>query len=185
VLLEDPVYPGLREMLHRAGARLAGIPVTAAGLDLSEVNRVLQRERARLIFVTPTFQNPTGATLPRAARAELIRLASARGVTIVENDVYSALRYEGEPIPSVKELASGGEVIQLGSFSRWLFRACGSVGSSGHGRLSSPARRVSSGWICTAITFRKRCCCGSPNPGDWLRIGSAWWRQGQRNWPPR
>lgn len=121
VLLEDPVYPGLREMLHRAGARLAAIPITAAGLDLSEVDRVLRRERARLVFVTSTFQNPTGATLPRAARAELIRIATSRGVTIVENDVYSALRYEGEAIPSLKQLAQAGEVIQLGSFSKIAF----------------------------------------------------------------
>ncbi len=121
VLLEDPVYPGLRETLHRAGARLTGIPVTPMGLDLGELDRVLHRERARLVFVTPTFQNPTGATLPRAARVELIRLAAMRGVTIVENDVYSALRYEGEPIPSVKALASGGEAIQLGSFSKVAF----------------------------------------------------------------
>ena len=121
VLLEDPVYPGLREMLHRAGARLAGIPVTAAGLDLRR-GQPGSAARARAAdFRNPTFQNPTGATLPRAARAELIRLASARGVTIVENDVYSALRYEGEPIPSIKELASGGEVIQLGSFSKIAF----------------------------------------------------------------
>jgi 2-aminoadipate transaminase len=150
VLLEDPVYPGLREMLHRAGARLAGFPVTAAGLDLSEVNRVLQRERARLIFVTPTFQNPTGATLPRAARAELIRLASARGVTIVENDVYSALRYEGEPIPSVKELASGGEVIQLGSFSKVAF----------------PGLRV--GWIVGSRQIVESCAAGK----QWMDLHS-------------
>ncbi len=121
VLLEDPVYPGLRETLNRAGARLGGIPVTAAGLDLSEAGRLLQRERAKLLFVTPTFQNPTGATLPRVARLDLIRLAAARGVTIVENDVYSALRYEGEPIPSIKQLAPAGDVIQLGSFSKIAF----------------------------------------------------------------
>lgn len=124
VLLEDPIYPGLREVLHRAGARLAGIPVTTVGLDLAELARTLQRERAKLIFVTPTFQNPTGATLPVEARLELIRLAAAHGVQIVENDIYSALRYEGSPIPSVKQLAlsaGGGDVIQLGSFSKVAF----------------------------------------------------------------
>ena len=120
VMMEDPVYPGLREALQRAGARLAGVPVTAEGLDLDEASRILQRERIKLIFVTPTFQNPTGATLPQAARADLIRLAAQHGATIVENDVYSALRYEGEPIPSIKQ-TSPGEVIQLGSFSKIAF----------------------------------------------------------------
>lgn len=125
VLLEDPIYPGLREVLHRAGARLAGIPVTTSGIGLNELARALQRERAKLIFVTPTFQNPTGATLPHDGRLELLRLASSYGALVVENDVYSALRYEGAPIPSVKQLAfaggSGGDVIQLGSFSKVAF----------------------------------------------------------------
>ena len=150
VLLEDPVYPGLREMLHRAGARLAGIPMTPAGLDLTEANRVLQRERARLIFVTPTFQNPTGATLPRAARSELIRLASSCGVTIVENDIYSALRYQGEPIPPVKQLASSGEAIQLGSFSKIAF----------------PGLRV--GWIVASRQVIEACAAGK----QWMDLHS-------------
>ncbi len=121
VMVEDPLYPGLREVLQRAGARLAGVPVTSAGLNLDEAGRVLQRERIKLIFVTPTFQNPTGATLPQAARADLIRLAAQHGAVIVENDVYSALRYEGEPVPSIKQMAAGGAVIQLGSFSKIAF----------------------------------------------------------------
>ena len=149
-LLEDPVYPGLREALHRAGARLAGIPVTAAGLDLAEVSRILQRERAKLIFVTPTFQNPTGVTLPQAARAELIRLAAARGVAIVENDIYSTLRYEGEPIPSIKQMAPGAEIIQLGSFSKVAF----------------PGLRV--GWIAAPRRMIEACAAGK----QWMDLHS-------------
>lgn len=121
VLLEDPIYPGLREVLHRAGARLAGIPVTEAGIDLEEAARVLRRERARLIFVTPTFQNPTGSTLPRQARLDLLALAASHGALIVENDIYSELRYRGEAVPSLKQLASGADLIQMGSFSKVAF----------------------------------------------------------------
>lgn len=123
-LIEDPVYPGLREVLHRAGARLAGIPVTPAGLDLNETARLLRRERVRAVFVTPSFQNPTGSTLSRSARLELLRLAAEAGAVVVENDVYSPLRYEGEPVPSIKQLSQPGggvEVVQVGSFSKIAF----------------------------------------------------------------
>ncbi len=77
--------------------------------------------------------------MPRAARADLLRLAASRGVTIVENDVYSALRYQGEPIPSVKHLALGGDVIQMGSFSKVAF----------------PGLRV--GWIVAARQIVEAC----------------------------
>jgi 2-aminoadipate transaminase len=120
-LIEDPVYPGLREVLLRAGARLAAIPMTESGLDLNEVDRVLRRDRARMLVVTPTFQNPTGATLPLALRVELLRIAAARGVEVVENDIYSGLRYEGAPVPALKQLDGGQDVIQLGSFSKIAF----------------------------------------------------------------
>lgn len=123
-LLEDPVYPGLREVLHREGARLAGIPVTPSGLDLNEAARLLRRERVRAVFVTPSFQNPTGSTLSRTARLELLRLAAEAGALVVENDVYSPLRYEGEPVPSIKQLSQAGggvEVVQVGSFSKIAF----------------------------------------------------------------
>ncbi len=121
VLLEDPVYPGMRAAFERSGARLIGVPVGRDGLDLEALERILERERPRLLAVTSNFQNPTGATLPLAARKTLLRLTQAAGVILVENDIYGALAYEGEPIPSLKQLDEAGDTILLGSFSKIAF----------------------------------------------------------------
>jgi 2-aminoadipate transaminase len=121
VAVEDPVYPGLKNLLAGIGARLVGIPVGAEGLDLAPLERVLERERPRFLVVTSNFQNPTGATLPLAARRQLLDAARAAHVPVVENDAYGELRYEGEPLPAIKQLDENGGTVLLRSFSKVSF----------------------------------------------------------------
>ncbi|MEZ5401141.1 MAG: PLP-dependent aminotransferase family protein [Bryobacteraceae bacterium] len=121
VFVEDPIYPGLRELFRRAGVRLAGIPVGAGGIDIGALDRALHREHPALIVVTPDFQNPTGITLPLEQRDQLLGLAAAHGVPLVENAAYSALRHEGEPVAALKRMDRAGLVIQVGSFSKLAF----------------------------------------------------------------
>jgi 2-aminoadipate transaminase len=121
VVVEDPVYPGLKSLFLEAGAQLIGVPVGADGVDVEQLRTVLDRERPRLIVVTSNFQNPTGATLPVAARAALLRAAQTAGVPLVENDIYGDLRYSGEDLPPIKQSADAGHVILLRSFSKITF----------------------------------------------------------------
>lgn len=121
VLTEDPVYPGLKNVFLRAGARVVGVPVGASGLDMDALTRAVMRERPRLIVVTPSFQNPTGLTMPLQARETLLRVALEAGVPVIENDIYGDLRYEGEALPSLKQLDASGSVIQVKSFSKVAF----------------------------------------------------------------
>jgi DNA-binding transcriptional MocR family regulator len=121
VLVEDPVYLGVRSVFERAGIRLAGIPVGADGIDLDTLERMVARERPRLLCLTPNFQNPTGATMPLAARQALLRITQSAGVPVVENDIYGALCYRGEPLPAIKRLDESGDTILLRSFSKVAF----------------------------------------------------------------
>ena len=121
VLLEDPVYPGMRNVFERSGARVIGVPVGPNGLDLEALERIVDRESPRLLAVTPNFQNPTGATIPLAARQTLLRIAQSAGVIVIENDIYGALAYEGDPIPTLKRLDETGDTILLRSFSKLAF----------------------------------------------------------------
>ena len=121
VLMEDPVYPGVRSVFERAGARLIGVPVGRSGIDLEALGRTIARERPLLVCVTPNFQNPTGATMPLAARKTLLRITQAAGVIVIENDTYGALAYEGEPIAAIKHLDQAGETVLLRSFSKVAF----------------------------------------------------------------
>jgi 2-aminoadipate transaminase len=121
VLIEDPVYLGLRNVFERGGARIIGVPVGANGIDLDALENIIRRERPRLLVVTSNFQNPTGATLPLAARRTLLAMAQAAGVIVIENDIYGALAYEGESIPTVKRLDDSGDTVLLRSFSKLAF----------------------------------------------------------------
>jgi 2-aminoadipate transaminase len=71
-----------------------------------------------VIAVTPNFQNPTGATLGLEKRRELLRLARQARAAVIENDIYSGLRYEGDPLPSLKQLDEDRLVIQIRSVSK-------------------------------------------------------------------
>ncbi|MCX6591084.1 MAG: PLP-dependent aminotransferase family protein [Acidobacteria bacterium] len=107
VMVEDPTYPGLKNVFERGGVRLIPLPRWEPG--------------ARLAIVTPNFQNPTGHTMSLSERHQLLRDAREQGVTLIEIDIYSALRYQGEALPSLAELDDTGSVLQIGSFSKVSF----------------------------------------------------------------
>jgi 2-aminoadipate transaminase len=121
VLIEDPVYPGIRNLFQRNGARVVGVPVSNDGIDLEVLERAIRSERPRLMIVTSNFQNPTGATLPLEARVALLRMAREHSVLLIENDTYGDLRYGGSAVPTIRQLDDRGEVILLRSFSKVAF----------------------------------------------------------------
>jgi DNA-binding transcriptional MocR family regulator len=121
VAVEDPIYPGLKSLLTGMGAQLCGIPAAAAGMDPAQLDRALEREHPRLAVVTSNFQNPTGATLPLAARRALLEAARRWGVPVIENDAYGELRYSGDAVPALKQLDDSGGTVLLRSFSKVSF----------------------------------------------------------------
>jgi 2-aminoadipate transaminase len=121
VVVEDPVYTGLKSLVAGVGGRLVGIPVGADGLDVAQLERVLERERPRFVVVTPNFQNPTGATLPMAARRALLEATARARVPLIENDAYGQLRYSGEPLAALKQVDERGGTVLLRSFSKISF----------------------------------------------------------------
>ena len=121
VLVEDPIYPGVKHLMARAGARVVGVPVGPQGIDTDLLGRALVRERPRLVVVTPSFHNPTGTTIPAAPRQLVLARAREAGAVVVENDSYGELRYEGEAVPPLKQLDESGDTVLLRSFSKVAF----------------------------------------------------------------
>jgi 2-aminoadipate transaminase len=121
VAVEDPVYPGLRNLFANMGVQLAGVPAGEAGMDVEALGRVLEAGRVKLVVATSNFQNPTGGTLPPAERDSLLRAVAAAGAVLVENDIYGELRYSGEPLPALKTLDRRGGTVLLRSFSKIAF----------------------------------------------------------------
>jgi DNA-binding transcriptional MocR family regulator len=120
VACEDPVYHGLIRVFTRAGAELLPISVDNEGIEIGALERIVERH-PRLLVITPNFQNPTGATLSLTRRKQILSLVQKHNITLVENDIYTELRYRGEPLPTLKELDESGNTILLRSFSKILF----------------------------------------------------------------
>jgi len=118
VVCENPTYTGLWNVFESPGVRLMGVPVSPAGMDLEALEGLLEQKRARLIFCSPSFQNPTGYSMGLAERKRLLELAARFQVPVVEDDVYGPLRYRGRQLPPLKSLDNAGLVIYLNSFSK-------------------------------------------------------------------
>jgi DNA-binding transcriptional MocR family regulator len=118
VIMDRPGYLGAIQVFRAAGARLVGWD--AAGGDIDQLEDVLVRYRPKFLYTTPSFGNPTGRTLPRTARHDLLRMAARYHLPIVEDDPYSELYFEQQPPPSLWELDERQLVIHIGTFSKTL-----------------------------------------------------------------
>jgi DNA-binding transcriptional MocR family regulator len=119
MIVERPTYDRPRKILLAEGRELAEVPVDADGLDVDELERVCAAGgEPALLYTIPTFQNPTGETLSGERRRRLAQLARERSLTVLEDDPYGLVRFEGEPLPSVFELEGGKHVLYSSSFSK-------------------------------------------------------------------
>jgi GntR family transcriptional regulator/MocR family aminotransferase len=119
--MEDPGYPGARFVLEAAGARVIGVPVDTAGVDVSWARQ--HAATARLAYVTAGRQAPLGPPLALERRLSLLEWARERGAVIIEDDYDSEYRFEGHPLAAMKSLDDHGHVIYCGTFSKLLFPA--------------------------------------------------------------
>jgi len=120
VVVEEPSYIGALQSFRNAQARIIGVPVDAHGMRTDILASVLEHHRPKFIYTLPTFQNPSGAVMSVERRRHLLELAARWRVPVVEDDPYSELRYEGDPLPSLKALDEHDLVIYLSTFSKVL-----------------------------------------------------------------
>jgi GntR family transcriptional regulator/MocR family aminotransferase len=119
--VEDPCYPSARGALLGAGARVVPLPVDGEGLEVAAGSA--RCPEARLAYVTPSHQYPTGVTMSLRRRLALLEWASSRSAWVLEDDYDSEYRYAGRPVASLQGLDNHGRVLYLGSFSKVLFPA--------------------------------------------------------------
>jgi DNA-binding transcriptional MocR family regulator len=114
--VEAPCYDRSLSILRRLDAEVEQIDLADDGLDVEALAPALRK--GDVVYTIPTFQNPSGRTLSRGNRTALIDLARDWGALVFEDDPYGELRFEGEPLPRLFELARGEGVVFLSSFSK-------------------------------------------------------------------
>ena len=121
VWVEEPGYPGVRQALMMAGAKLVPVPVDHEGLNVAEGIR--RAPSAHAVYITPSHQYPLGVTMTATRRMLLLHWAMRTGAWIIEDDYDSEYRLGGRPIASLQGLDTDARVIYIGTFSKVMFPA--------------------------------------------------------------
>ncbi|MCD8166052.1 MAG: PLP-dependent aminotransferase family protein [Bacteroides sp.] len=119
VLCESPTYLAAISAFKSYGCNFIEIPTDEDGMDMDALEKVLSTTpRIKLIYVIPTFQNPTGRTWSLERRKRLAELSAAYNIAVIEDNPYGELRFEGESLPSIKSFDKTGNILCTGSFSK-------------------------------------------------------------------
>jgi len=120
MFVEQPTYDRALTIFRRTGAKLFGINLKNGVLDLQELEaKLADGILPRFIYLIPDFQNPSGALMPLEHRLHLVELARTHGFYLIEDGPYRKLRYKGQAIPTLFELAPE-QVIHMSSFSKLI-----------------------------------------------------------------
>jgi DNA-binding transcriptional MocR family regulator len=174
VLVEQPTYPATLQALRLAQARIDIAPSDADGIDPVQLDTQLAgyevSQRPKLLYVSPTFANPTGLTLALERRKALLAIAARYGVLVVEDDPYGDLRFTGTALPTLAGLARvqpemAEQVVYLSSLSK----------------IVAPGVRI--GWMVGPADILQRCTIAKQTAdlctSGWMQaIAEAYLRQG-------
>ncbi|UQS26360.1 PLP-dependent aminotransferase family protein [Amycolatopsis thermalba] len=117
VVVEELTYPGALDAFRGSGARVLGVPLTAEGVSVPGLAEVVAG--AKLVYLVPAFQNPTGSVLPSHAARRVVALCESHGVPLVDDQVLADLTLDGpRPAPLARH---GGGVISVGSLSKLIW----------------------------------------------------------------
>lgn len=125
VIVGSPTYLGATGAFRAYQADMKSVPVKENGMDMEALDKMVEElimldSRPKFIYVVPTFQNPSGATMDAENRRKLLDIAEKYDLMIVEDSPYSYLRYEGESMPHIMSMDKNGHVIRMQTFSKIL-----------------------------------------------------------------
>lgn len=127
VLTENPTYLAALQVFRGAGANIAGLDTDSEGIRLPALEEALRRLKPKLLYVIPTFANPTGAVWSLKRRLEVLKLCAQYNIVILEDDPYGELAFDSRQMkPSLMALSSkaeGSAVIYTSTFSKTVVPA--------------------------------------------------------------
>ncbi len=119
VICESPTYLAALGAFKAYGAKFASVKTDEEGMDLDDLERVIQSvERPKLIYIIPSYQNPSGRTWSIERRKRMAQIAEKYNIAVFEDNPYGELNYDGDVLPAIKSFDKSGNVITAGSFSK-------------------------------------------------------------------
>ncbi|MBR2970402.1 MAG: PLP-dependent aminotransferase family protein [Clostridia bacterium] len=132
VLVENPTYLTALQIFQSYQAKIVGVNSDKNGLDIEDLENKIIQYKPKMLYIVPTFSNPTGKVYSVANRKEIASITAKYNVMVIEDDPYGKLRFEGEPVPALKSFDTHGNVVYVTSFSKVLapgLRVAVAVGS--------------------------------------------------------
>lgn len=120
LLTSNPTYLGILDIARARAVRPVGVPTDAEGMRTEELEALVERHRPRLLYVAPTYHNPTGSVMPLARRRHLLDVAASYNLPVLEDGVYQELGYGDAPPSPLKALDEQGRVLYASGFSKVL-----------------------------------------------------------------
>ncbi len=121
---EDSSYPGALDALRMTGAHVVGVTMTDDGADVGEITAIVQRRRPRLVYLTPSFNNPTGTVMPHGARQLLLGALAGSDTVVIDDLTMSELWLDEAPPPPLAVGATpevAARILTVGSLSKTLW----------------------------------------------------------------
>ena len=125
VIIEDTMSADVYRTIEVAGGRLITVPTDENGMICDMLDAVIEKEKPKFIYVDSSFNNPSGTILPMERRQKLLELSYRYRIPIIEEDEGSELYYGENPVPSIKSMDRGGNVIYMYSFSLTMIPGIG------------------------------------------------------------
>lgn len=118
ILVEAPTFMHCVEIFEMFQAKCVSVEMDENGMIMEDLEAKIQQYNPKIIYVIPTFQNPSGRTLSVERRQKVAELGSKYDVLVLEDDPYRELRYSGEDLPPIKYFDKTGHTIYANSFSK-------------------------------------------------------------------
>jgi len=134
VIVEAPTFLATIQCFRLYGAHIIGAPIDAEGVDVDKLEALIDEHKPKLVYLIPTFGNPSGATLSLLRRKRILEIAAHTQTLVVEDDPYGELYFDAPPSPSLLALSA-----DVPGSRDWLAH-CGSFS-----KILSPGLRV--GWL--------------------------------------
>ena len=120
LVCEAPSFIGSLNAFKSYNVDLQGVSLDEDGINIDELEKVMQEKKVKLVYLIPNFQNPTGRTTSLEKREKVYALAKKYGAVILEDNPYGDLRFAGEDVRSIKSMDNDGIVVYSGTFSKVL-----------------------------------------------------------------
>jgi DNA-binding transcriptional MocR family regulator len=118
IAIENPTYSILLLIVKIFKLKVIEIPITNEGMDLKVLEKELSEKPIRFIYTMPTYQNPTGISMPQSNREKLVKLGEEKKCIIIEDSIEEELKYSGKAYLPIKSVDKKSQIIYLGTYTK-------------------------------------------------------------------